>query len=304
MVATQGQNYVAGLTGLALRAGMNITHTPTLTTTLDQHTHWFEHTINSPSDPTNAEGILLRTWSQRGTLHFLEKDYAWVVGVCGQRGVGKESSNAKRWGQSVEEYRETRDLVLSSIDNKRTSRAQIKEATGVSSSVASHHLRVLGAQGLIIQSHKDGTHDTFLRTPSDLIPSDLHDSHIYQLVVAYFSTRGPARLEDFTYWSGLTKTSTRASLDQAVRRGELIESIDGRSEKLWMAPWQKDVSSSDISTALSLSIQLPPFDEFLMSYTHRDDIYAKHCAREEVLTKNGISWPFLVENGLIQGRAG
>lgn len=63
-----------------------------------------------------------------------------------------------------------------------------------------------------------------------------------------------------------------------------------------MAPWQEDVTAEDIRTALELRLELPAFDEYLLGYANKDWIVPDEI-RVNVLTKNGLSWPWVMEGG-------
>lgn len=68
-----------------------------------------------------------------------------------------------------------------------------------------------------------------------------------------------------------------------------------------MPAWQKNVTEAELEAALSLTLRLPAFDEYLMGYGSRTEVLPESL-RNQVLTRNGISWPFVVEEGVITGR--
>lgn len=293
MLCTQGQDYAGGLTALALRAG---------------YTAKFESARSSAWDrfmiSESGEQEIIRTWSQRGTLHFLHRDDWNVVKLMGSRALGKKETRAARFGQSPEDYDAIQNRIRSFIDSKTpcpVSRQEIRDALNLSSSEASHHLRVLGCQGIIAQGQRIGIHDSFFTSPwstENFSP----DHVVVEVVERYFSTRGPARLEDILWWSKLPKTSIVQALEALTSHDRLLQVFDENGSSMWLGPWQSDVTPAEIAATLEQEIWLPPFDEFMMSYTIRSEIFSPTCNPCEALTKNGISWPFVVANGQIQGR--
>ncbi|PLW01779.1 hypothetical protein AY498_00550 [Corynebacterium ulcerans] len=282
MMATQGQNYAGGLQGLALRTGVHELYTGTIQSHLDDCLKDYE---------------VIRTWSQRGTLHFLHKDNAWIVAAIGKRGLGTIESSAQRFGITEQEYSEILERTIQLCATPH-SRQQLRDCLGIDSALLSNVMRRLGRTGDLIQGAKTGNHDTFIR--AEAVGCNVNqDASIGTLITNYFSTRGPAHITDCTWWSTLPKTVVRREAKKAVDAGSLLEV----SPDVFMGSWQNDVSDSEMAAALQLRIQLPPFDEYLMSYTQRDVLFSPQCDPLSVLTKNGISWPFMVSGGVIIGRS-
>ncbi|MBV9790686.1 MAG: winged helix DNA-binding domain-containing protein, partial [Chloroflexi bacterium] len=84
---------------------------------------------------------------------------------------------------------------------------------------------------------------------------------IAELVVRYFRSHGPATIQDFMWWSGLTMAEARPGLE-AVQSQLLSETIDGKTY------WWTDATPSAEAHSPALHL-LPPFDEYLVSYKDR-----------------------------------
>lgn len=296
MVATQGQNYAGGLTGLAIRAGQDAAPTGKNTSELDA---------------AMADYEVIRTWSQRGTLHFLHRDDLWVALLCGHRSVaGNIDRLATASGITTDEYHSIQQATFDACP-QLTDRASLRSVTAhlpQSSAVTSHHLRRLGASGQIIQGPKAGQHDTFIQTKVAL-PQELEQAQqrnkadaTTELAQRYFSTRGPATIEDFCWWSSLPKGTSLKAIEQLAADGKLLRTDIG-NQPHYMAPWQADVTGKELTAARRLTFHLPPFDEYFIAYKNRDALFAPGVDPLTVMTKNGISWPFTVAGGAITGRA-
>jgi hypothetical protein len=86
----------------------------------------------------------------------------------------------------------------------------------------------------------------------------LYDEALAELTKRYFTGHGPAAVEDFAWWSGLTKTQVRAGLEMVG--SELIREIVG-DQMYWLAPNLPLVKEPSPTAHL-----LPNYDEYLLSY--------------------------------------
>ena len=57
------------------------------------------------------------------------------------------------------------------------------------------------------------------------------------------------------------------------------------------------MTAEEISVALALRLELPAFDEYLLGYANKEWILPDEL-RPDILTKNGLSWPWVMENGM------
>lgn len=122
-------------------------------------------------------------------------------------------------------------------------------------------------------------------------PKLTKDEALSKLARIYFSSHGPAILEDFTWWSGLTITDVRKAL-QMVKADLQSEEID--SQTFWF-----DNSLPD-SGSTNQAYLLPAYDEFIISYKDRNAMIAdEHHAK--AVSNNGIFRPVIVVNGQVAG---
>ncbi|HBN07948.1 MAG TPA: winged helix DNA-binding domain-containing protein, partial [Cyanobacteria bacterium UBA8530] len=87
------------------------------------------------------------------------------------------------------------------------------------------------------------------------------DQALAELANRYFSSRGPATLQDFVWWSGLKVADARAGLE-AIASQLRSKKIDDQT--YWMPPDRESLPS--ISPQAHL---LPGFDEYLLAYKDR-----------------------------------
>jgi hypothetical protein len=114
------------------------------------------------------------------------------------------------------------------------------------------------------------------------------EAALAELARRYFASRGPATLEDFRWWAGLTAADAREA--HALARHELeADDADGRA-LFWV-----ESGGAGASDAL-----LPPFDEFLIAYQDRRDVLdARHVKR--LNAGGGVIRPVVVHGGRVVG---
>lgn len=57
------------------------------------------------------------------------------------------------------------------------------------------------------------------------------------------------------------------------------------------------MTPAEIEAALSLRLELPAFEEYLPGYSAKD-LVLPEALRGDVLTRNGLSWPWVMEGGV------
>lgn len=117
-----------------------------------------------------------------------------------------------------------------------------------------------------------------------------HEEALARLAGRYFSSHGPATLQDFTWWSGLSAKDARDALEM-IKSNLTNETVD---QKVFWFPEANNIASP------SGVYLLPAYDEFVIGYTDRSATLPR---RHEgaVLSRNGIFWPVVVVNGRIEG---
>jgi hypothetical protein len=113
-----------------------------------------------------------------------------------------------------------------------------------------------------------------------------------KLAEIYFSSRGPATLRDFAWWSGLQAGSARHALDLVKSN---YHSVTIASKTYWFA----DSPTADIPIDESVHL-LPAFDEFIISYEDRSaSLPLERFTR--AVSSNGVFRPVIVVNGKVVG---
>jgi hypothetical protein len=111
-----------------------------------------------------------------------------------------------------------------------------------------------------------------------------------ELAKRYFTSHGPATLQDFIWWSGLLSKDAKAGLE-AVKSSLISETINGKT--YWSFPSKQAVHSSPTAHLL------PSFDEYLVGYKDRSaslkEVHSKKTSIENIM------YPTIAVDGQIVG---
>jgi len=118
------------------------------------------------------------------------------------------------------------------------------------------------------------------------------DEALAELTRRYFRSHGPATLQDFVWWSGLTMNEVRKGVD-FIKPELACESID--KQTYWFVPSAPKKKSSPIAHLLQ------NYDEYTVAYTDRTSIFdATHA--DKLDSRGNIIFQYaIVMDGLVVG---
>ena len=118
------------------------------------------------------------------------------------------------------------------------------------------------------------------------------DATLAALARKYFSSHGPATLQDFTWWSGLSASNAKLALE-LVKSDFISEIIDSQTY------WFPDFSAIPKIDHKAVYL-LPAYDEFIISYKDRSAslLFENH---NKTVSNNGIFRPVIVVDGQVMG---
>jgi hypothetical protein len=249
-----------------------------------------------------ADRTIIRTWPMRGTLHFVAAaDARWMLELMTPRIVANNAQRLLRQFDLDENtFARSKELFERELQGgkqlARNAMYRMLEEGGVSAANQRglHILWRLAQDGVICFGAREGKQQTFALL-DDWAPKARRmsrDESLAELAKRYFASRGPATLQDFTWWSGLTTADAGAGLEMA-KRSLMQETVNGQT--YWLASSMPD--TKDPSPAAYL---LPAFDEYTVAYKNRsavlDPAYTKLAN-----SGNGILYPTIVVNGQVVG---
>jgi hypothetical protein len=118
------------------------------------------------------------------------------------------------------------------------------------------------------------------------------DESLAELAKRYFQSHGPATIDDFVWWSGLSVTDARKGIE-SIKSGFLSETIDAKT--YWFSGSISDFKIDKTSVHL-----LPAFDEYLIGYCDRSASLS-FTFNPKAVSSNGIFHPVIVLNGQVIG---
>ncbi len=245
---------------------------------------------------------IIRTWPLRGTLHFVAAaDLRWMLALMGSRLIAGNARRYKELELDEATLLRSNDVLLNALmDGKQLTRKAllaILEQNGISTKGqrAPYLLQRASLDALICQSIMQRNDPTYIAIDDSLpgTKSLTRDEALAELAKRYFTSHGPATLQDFVWWTGLPTGDARAGLESV--KDELVqESIDGQI--YWLNPSTPTLHKESASLYL-----LPGFDEYMLGYRDRSAILDAEDATKVVPGGNGVFKPTIVSNGRIVG---
>ncbi len=247
-----------------------------------------------------AEAKIVRTWTQRGTIHFVPaEDTHWMLKLCASRIVTGHGRRMNQLGLTHENITYCEKLILNTlVSGKSLTRAEIFKLfddAGIATTGQRgyHILWHLAHLGIICMGAMQGKEQTFVLL-DEWVPNPRNlsrDEALTELVWRYFSSRGPATDYDFAWWSGLTLTDTRIGMHNNDSR--LVKMVMD-DKTYWMANPSPPTHSQKVYL-------LPAYDEFLLGYQDRKAVLAGEYAQQVVPGNNGVFQPIVVIDGQVVG---
>jgi hypothetical protein len=170
------------------------------------------------------------------------------------------------------------------------------ESAGVSTAKMRglHILSRLAQDGLICFGAREGRQPTFALL-DEWAPASKNlgrDEALAEIARRYFTSHGPATLQDFAWWTGLTLSDARAGLDM-VTSHLVKENFDG--QVYWLS-----ASFPASKAAAPTAFLLPAFDEYTVAYKDRGAVL-EPLSGARMITASEILSPVMVVDGRVIG---
>jgi hypothetical protein len=242
-----------------------------------------------------TRGALLRTHILRPTWHFVARaDIRWMLALSAPR---LHAVNAYCYRQfEVDRRTVARSRVVleralrGGHERTRTELASTLRRAGIAADGIRLAYLMMHAEldAVICSGARRGNQFTYAlfeeRVPP--APARTRTEALAELARRYFSSRGPAAIQDFVWWSGLTVGEAKIGLEEAKAGLEHVR-IDGRSY------WFVESSASLRSVSGSVYL-LPTYDELGIGYKDRS-------AMASVPRPRGLASPDVFANLLLIG---
>ncbi len=250
-----------------------------------------------------SERHAVRTWLFRGTLHLVAaEDLRWMRALIADRLVAGSRLRRERLGLDDADFALSRKVLVAALGggralNRDAILAKFQEAgLSVADSRGYHLIWRAANDGVICQGPPNGTEQDFVLL-DEWVPEgrDLAGEEARaELALRYFSSHGPATLQDFVGWTDLTVREARAGIAAVA---DALERIDCEGREYWSRP----SPSAQAAPGADGILLLPGFDEFMLGYKDRTAALEEAFADRICPGNNGVFAPTVVSGGRVIG---
>jgi winged helix DNA-binding protein len=224
-------------------------------------------------DQAFADGSILRSHLLRPTWHFATPtDIRWLLQLTAPR---VHAMNAFMYRQSELDkatFKKSYAVLENSLrDGKQLTRTELASAlekAGILAAGVRLAYIIMSAEldGLLISGARRGKQFTYALLEERVLPVKAlnREEALSEMMKRYFITRGPARLTDFVWWSGLTMADAKKGIEM-VKPQFVNERIDG--QEYWFSD-TKPPKRGDSPQAFLL----PNYDEYFIGLKDRSAI--------------------------------
>jgi hypothetical protein len=236
-----------------------------------------------------SEGKILRTHVMRPTWHFVAPaDIRWLLMLTAPRVHAGSTFMYRRLELDRAIIKKSYKVLEKTLQgNKQLTRAELGtafEKAGIATAEGqrlAYFMMSAELDGVICSGARKGKQFTYTlleeRVPT--VKPLKRDEALAKLVQRYFLTRGPATLQDFTWWSGLTMADAKKGIEM-VKAHFVSEILD--DQVYWFAD-----SISPIQEKSPTAHLLPNYDEYFIGFKDRSAIgKLVHPLRPE---ENGVA---------------
>ena len=214
-------------------------------------------------DRALAAGEIIRTHVLRPTWHLVAPaDLRWMLALTGPRVKRLMRTYDARLELDADTYSRARRVFERALAGGRyLTRAELAAALAAAGVVASStrlaHL-VMDAElnAVICSGPRRGSHGTYALV-DEHVPATTalaRDEALAALATRFFRSHGPAAVQDFGWWSGLTMGDARTAIALASLHTEVL------------------ASPPSADRAADAHYLLPNYDEYFIAYRHRNAV--------------------------------
>ena len=247
------------------------------------------------------KGEILRTHVLRPTWHFISADdIYWMLDLSGIKIKSSFKTRDKELELTESVISKSQSIIekilsnVSGLTREEISAELTRAKIRTDANRLSHILVHAELIGLVCSGPLKEKKLTYslLRSRIPVKKDISKEEALARLAGKYFRSRCPATLEDFIWWSNLSVTNARKTLE-SVKTDFFPETIG--SSKYWLPESFSDKVIKKTSVYL-----LPAYDEFLIAYKDRSSSLSQ-TNNKKTVSVNGIFYPVVVVNGQVAG---
>src|SRR6266852_1678409 len=222
-----------------------------------------------------TRGAILRTHLMRPTWHFVSPaDIRWILALTAPRVNAVNAYYYRKLALDDAVFMHSNAVLAKALQGgKQLTRPELASVLQQASIATddlqrfTHIMMRAELDGIVCSGARRGKQFTYVlldeRAPQARMLD--RDEALAELTIRYFTSHGPATVQDFVWWSGLTVIDAKAGLEM-VKPQLVHEVVDGQT--YWFSPPTPRVQG--LSQAAYL---LPNYDEYTVGYTDRSAIF-------------------------------
>src|SRR5699024_6643210 len=223
-------------------------------------------------------GEIVRTWTQRGTIHLTTaKDIGWILGLTGARTMKSTAKRREHFGITDDMLDSAAQLATTALRQRGAlTREELLDAfaplgAGDEYGHSRHLITSLALNNLIVQAPMiAGKDDMKYVLTADWVPLPTEldaAAGLREWMRRYVLSHGPVTIEDAARWTGLPKTAIRRAVQDCVDSGEIMSAQIGEIACYHASGHRDRLRESGSDAAKTLVV--PGFDQIILSYKHR-----------------------------------
>jgi DNA glycosylase AlkZ-like len=247
-------------------------------------------------------GAILRTHLLRPTWHFVTPaDIRWLLALTAPRVHAASAYMYRKLALDEAVFKRSNAALISALQgNQHLTRDELRGVLEQAGIRTDGELRMgylmmrAELDGVVCSGARRVNQFTYALLDERVPQSRTLERHeaLADLAMRYFMSRGPATVQDFAKWSGLTIADSKTGLD-AVKHQLQHEVVDGKG--YWFSE-SNAAPKPKTSTAYLLSI----YDEYISSYKDRSAIVDLKDAARLMVLGNALNY-IIVVGGQIVG---
>lgn len=248
------------------------------------------------------EGAILRTHLMRPTWHFVTPaDIRWMLALTAPRVHAVNAYWYRKFELTASILKRSNDILVKELQGgNQLTRPTLKEALARKKIIAdglrlSYIMMHAELDGIICSGPREGNQFTYALLDERVPPTKSIDREtaLATFTTRYFTSRGPATVKDFAYWSGLSL--------QEIKAG--VASVKNQFEKVTINNKEYVMNPATVSGKRNLhtTFLMPDYDEYGMSYKDRS---ALSISKGNIEPRDGNQEAYshwIVIDGLISG---
>lgn len=221
-----------------------------------------------------ADGVIIRTHPMRDTWHFVAaEDIHWLLTLMAPGRIARNAPWYRRLELDNATIAASHTAFRKTLQGGKSLTRRELTAALEQAGISTRELRLTfllaraEIEGVICSGPRRGKQFTY-RLLDELVPVYKplqRDEALAELARRYFTSHGPATLQDFVWWSGLKVADARAGLE-TVKSHFTHEIIDGQT--YWFSP-----STPPAQDLAERAYLLPSYDEYTVSYKDRSAVF-------------------------------